>query len=355
MLLPPTVSDRRCALADWLELRALLSERRISSTGDLSNVFDIADEGGRQPDWVDPHTGDVLDEDILDEARTTLYEAAFAELEFRAASLQESYPFRVDSQRMVLHANFSEQLHVGQVAYTFCLVATAIREKKISDLRRLDAEILTLPLHFQVCACVAAGGYFGGAVSSFGFPRPEGDGFLPALRRVYERFGYGEPRATVEPGLPAATKDGGIDVIAWRDHPDKLPGKLYSLGQTASGLNWTQKSVVADVTPFHQTWFTNQPAAHYLPALYIPFFAYQDLEEYPGDVYAQARARKVATHERMFGVIFDRLRIAYHANQCMLQVHEAKREAVDGYDRINAVAQWVNDAVSKVLSQGNRA
>jgi hypothetical protein len=354
MLLPPTANDRRCALADWLELRALLSERRTSSTGDLANVFDIADEGGAQLDSIDPATGQVLDQDILDEPRTTLYEAAFAELEFRAATLRDSYPFTVDSQRMVLYANFSDQLHVGQVAYTFCLVATAIRERKISDASRLDAEVLTLPLHFQVCACIAAGGYFGGAVSSFGFPRPEGDAFLPALRRVYDRFGYGDARSIIEPGLPEATKDAGIDVIAWHDHPDKLPGKLYSLGQTASGLNWKQKSVVGDVQPFHQNWFTNQPAAFYVPALYIPFVTYQDLDEFPGEIYAQARARKVASHERTFGVIFDRLRIAYHANRCM-QVAEVERREVDGHDRMNDVAQWVNDAVSKVLSQGNRA
>ena len=38
----------------------------------------------------------------------------------------------------------------------------------------------------------------------------------------------------VPPGFPSQLKDGGIDVIAWKDFPDKLPGKLYLLGQCAS-------------------------------------------------------------------------------------------------------------------------
>lgn len=353
MLLAPTANDKRTVLADWLELRAILSVRRISSKGDLSNVFDIADDEGSRGEWMDPDTGEMLDQEILEEPKTELFDAVFTELEFRATCLKASYPFTVDSERMTVRANFADDLHWGQVAYTFCLVATAIRHRRISNLAQFEAEVLQLPLMFQVCACLAAGGYFGGAVSSFGFPRVEGDAFLPALKRAYERFGYGNPRGAFEPGLATATKDGGVDVIAWRDHPDRLPSKLYSLGQTASGMDWKQKSVVSDVQPFHGDWFTEAPATYYLPALYIPFLAYQDLEDFPGEVYASARARHVASHERRFGVVFDRIRIAYHAQECM-QAAEERRKTVDGQDKLRDVARWVNEAVAKVMSQGNR-
>ena len=123
---------------------------------------------------------------------------------------------------------------------------------------------------FQVCACLAAGGYTAGEVVSFGFPRPTGTAFLPALRATYERFGAGSVKQSVPPGFPVATKDDGIDVIAWRDHPDRMPGKLYLLGQCASGVDWRTKSVVDRIEPFHG-WFTELPARHYLPSMFIPF------------------------------------------------------------------------------------
>ena len=160
----------------------------------------------------------------------------------------------------------------------------------------LAEEVLALPAHFQVCACLAAGGYFGGAVCSFGFPRATGNAFLPALRDAYARFGHGDVRASILPGQPAATKDGGIDIIAWRDHPDRLPGKLYSLGQCASGKNWKGKPV--EIMPFHTEWFSNVPAVNCLPSLYIPFLVYDDLEEFDDDTYAEARARDPCQCER---------------------------------------------------------
>lgn len=352
MVLPPTINDRRSALADWFELQAILSSRRLSSAGDLTNILDIADDGPNHHDLTDPVTGEPLDQEILEESRSGLFDAAFAELEYRAKCLGDSYPFEVDSSALLLRADFQEgELHFGQVAYTFCLVTTAIREKRLSGLDCLQVEILQLPLHFQVCACVAAGGYFGGAVCSFGFPRAEGDAFLPALRRAYERFGYGDARTIPKPGQAAAAKDGGIDVIAWKDHPDRLPSKLYSLGQSASGSNWLGKSVTQDVQPFHGDWFTDHPAAYYIPALYIPFLTYADLDEYDDETYKNAKATKVASRERRFGLIFDRLRIAHHLNACMAG-GEDRCKSVDGADRLNEVAEWVNLTVQKIMAQG---
>ena len=78
---------------------------------------------------------------------------------------------------------------------------------------------------------LAAGGYTAGEVVSFGFPRPTGTAFLPALRATYERFGAGTVKKSVPPGFPVATKD-DVDRI----------------GQ------------------FHG-WFSEQPARHWLPSM----------------------------------------------------------------------------------------
>ncbi len=355
MLPAPTENDGRSSLADWLELHALLSPRRTSSKGDLLNAFDIADDDRTSRYSHDEVTGEQLDQGILEEPRLALLECVFEELEFRHKCLGESYPFAVDERRQVLRASFKEeQLHAGQVAYTFCLLTTALRERLIAgldDQAKLEHEMALL---FQVCACLAAGGYFGGAVCSFGFPRETGDAFLPALQAAYLRFGHGDVKTAIEQGHPQAVKDSGIDVIAWRDHPDRLPSKLYSLGQCASGKDWKQKPVASEVGQFHGTWFTNWPSQHYVPALYIPFLIHGEVDEPKDESFAVVRKRTVAYHERKFGVIFDRLRIAHHAAAC-LERGEIARQDVDGSARVLDVANWVNRTVQRVLANGEAA
>lgn len=352
MLLAPTANDTRSVVADWLELSALLSGRRLSSKGDLLNVLDIADDDRSSRFSHDEETGERLDQSILEEPRAALLENVFEELTFRRSCIGDSYPFEIDAKRMVVHAQFQqEQPHFGQVAYTFCLLATALREQRIAEIEDRQETDQELALLFQVCACLAAGGYFGGAVCSFGFPRAEGTAFLPALKLAYQRFGHGDVKDEMEAGHPHATKDGGIDVIAWRDHPDKLPGKLYSLGQCASGRNWRHKPVVSEIGQFHGTWFSTPPAVYCVPALYIHFLVHDDLSEPENDSFTRARVRKIAYHERKFGVIFDRLRIAHHVAECM-RPQRTDQEAVDGASRAWDVVQWVNNTVGKILRRG---
>jgi len=355
MLPAPTENDTRSKIADWLELEALFSPRRTSSKGDLVNAFDIADDARGSRYSHDEYTGEQLDQGILEEPRQALLESVFEELDFREACLGDSYPFSVDARRQIVRTAFDEDsVHAGQVAYSFCLLTTALRERMISG---LDAQAETeqeMALLFQVCACLAAGGYFGGAVCSFGFPRETGDAFLPALQAAYRRFGHGDVKPAIEEGHPAATKDGGIDVIAWRDHPDRLPAKLYSLGQCASGRNWKSKPVSSEVGQFHGTWFTTWPSQHYVPALYIPFLIHDEIEEPTYESFSEVRKRTVAFHERKFGVIFDRLRIAHHAAACARR-DEVSLSGVDGSARMVEVANWVNRTVQKVLATEDAA
>lgn len=349
MLLAPTENDTRSALADWLELHALISSRRTSSKGDLLNALDIADDDRAGRFSHDDETGETLDQGILEEPRMALLETVFEELEFRASCLGESYPFQIDAKRLVVRAAFQvDEIHAGQAAYTFCLLTTALRQRVLTGLESLPETEQEMALLFQICACMAAGGYFGGAVCSFGFPRQEGNAFLPALQAAYRRFGHGDVKTQIEAGHPNATKDGGIDVIAWRDHPDRLPAKLYSIGQCASGKNWKQKPVVSEMGQFHGTWFTTRPAEFCVPALYIPFMAHDEIDEPSNESYAVVRVRTVAYHERKFGVIFDRLRIAHHAAACAGRLGDDLAE-VDGAERLSDVAQWVNRTVAKVL------
>ena len=84
-------------------------------------------------------------------------------------------------------------------------------------------------------------------------------------------LGEGNARSELRPGTSTAIKDGGIDIIAWTDNNDKMPGKRYLLGQVASGNDWKDKSVISDIKLFINDCFHSPPALNPIPAMFIPF------------------------------------------------------------------------------------
>ena len=340
---PPGRNDTRSATADWMELQALRSSRRRSTIGDLISVLDIVDDDAARDDAFneDGETADEYDESILETQRNRLIDPVFDELQYRKRVLSDVYPFSVHKNPPSLERVDGVTSASGRVVYLFCLLASAIRENRVQpdDLtRHARHEIANL---FQVCACLAAGGYIAGEVASFGFPRSSGTSFIAALRATYERFGAGVVREPM-PGDPTSMKDDGIDVIAWRDHPDRMPGKLYLLGQCASGSRWQEKSVVDRIHQFHG-WFSIQPAAHCQPSMFIPFTLHRDLPDDPTTTFDKVLANRHLRDERRYGIVFDRFRIAHFAGAC-LQVNQ-DNSLVDGRDRFDDVKTWVEDTL----------
>jgi hypothetical protein len=345
VLTPPSASDTRSALADWMELVTLGSSRGRTTKAGLANVFDIEEDSAAEPATIDEESGETLDQAILEDERSEVINATFEELTYRAETLGPAYPFAVDAGRLLLERVADNPItQPGQVVYLFCLLASAIREKKLHPADQVANSERGIAHAFQICACLAAGGYINGEVTSFGFPRATGDGFLPALRQAFERFGIGQVRSEIPDGLPESLKDGGIDVIAWRDHPDKMPGKLYLLGQCASGQGWKDKSVVEYIEQLHGAWFTETPATYSLPAMFIPFMFHRDLNEERRGPFLNAVKNRFWFDEKRFGIIFDRLRIAFFANSCMTKAqHRGVR--IDGSERFEEVQSWVTEAL----------
>lgn len=319
-----------------------MDARGISTRAALLGILDILEDTAAEPDPVDFETGEILDEAILEGERLQFVDIAFEELEYRQRLLGNSYPFEVNAARQNLSKRTDgEDSHPGQIVYLFCLLVSAIRERTLQPISALSQAEREIADAFQVCACLAAGGYLNGEVSSFGFPRATGTNFLTALRDTFARFGIGRVRTNddIPDGLPTSLKDGGIDVIAWRNHPDGMPGKLYLLGQCASGTHWRDKSILEYIGQLHGSWFTLQPAKHSTPAMFIPFTFHHDLQERDGP-YLEAVKNRLWHEETRFGIIFDRLRIAHFANDCM-SFSEENLQRIDGADRFRQVVNWV--------------
>lgn len=285
----PPIDGEVCDLVDWIEFKALSNEFKIYRLSDLRSLSEEID------DVVDD---DIAYQDNIDEAKL---QEVFSEIELRQTSLADAYPFILNERTHELIAQEATNRTVGGWVYLYCLIISHAKSDEV-----LKESIGLTPQdkrrdHLQVAATFAAGAEFGNAVS-FGFPRPEHKAILAAIKHVFTQY-INEGICADKPkdGYLTDSKDAGIDVIAWKDSLDKLPGKLTMYGQVASGYNWQDKSIINDVEIFHNTFFYDRPGSHWIPAMFIPFCLTRDK--------AKIKTNRMNALTQQFGIIYYRYRL----------------------------------------------
>ncbi|MGU7853227.1 hypothetical protein ACV22X_10805 [Burkholderia orbicola] len=271
---------------DWLEFKVLASEYLTVSIRDLSRIWDTR----RNSEDSDFEEGQSSEEGFLLDI--------FSEIDSRIAQLGRAYPFEYSESGSSLQLKGAP--NEGMYAYIFCLLLS--HTKKGIVLSGVYVPKLTNVVrdYFQVCATIAAAGEVRGHSYSFGFPRPNGTGFLAKLASIYAAFGEGAVVSQVPAGVSLSPKDEQIDVICWRPRRDGAAGKRYILGQVASGENWVDKTIRGGaIKRFHATWF--QPpgiASQATCAMFIPF----SIVPNPGETVAE----KILILSHEYGDIYYR-------------------------------------------------
>jgi len=359
----PDLSAPRARLADWLEVQSLVSASGQVAVSALRSQLRLAGDDRISALEFDAASDDLGEPEITERAADNLEERVSEELHFRAQTVATAYPFEIITsgdgarQRLVQKDSWNES-QSGELFYIFCLLDSAIRDGLISVDATERALVQQIGNIFQICACIAVGGYTNAEVVSFGFPRARGTGFLPALQQAWRRYGSYKIVPQIPYGFDDKLKDGGVDIIAWRHFDDGHAATALMFVQVASGLDWKDKEVAADVRAIRQ-WFTGERFEHFLPAICIPFPLWFDLEEPPSDEtgdplsFADGVLKRFAVREAKFGIIFDRGRIA---RSCALALRAEcrPRSSIDGLDRVPEVTQWVT-AVMAVLAEPRAA
>ncbi len=359
-ILPPDQSSKRARFADWLELIALTSSNKQASIANLQAILRIEVDDRTPVTELDPQAEELGEPEITNRFSEDLEDRIVQELEFRQRLVGEAYPYEIvqgaGSRSVILRctSNFLEAKS-GKLFYTFCLLDSAIREKLIlvpKNERHLVGQIGNI---FQICSCLAVGGYLGVEVVSFGFPRAVGDSFLPALQSVWTRYGSFQVLTSIPHGFDDKLKDGGVDIIAWRHFPDRFAATILMFVQVASGLDWKDKEVTADVRSIKQ-WFNGVRFEHFLPAICIPFPLWFDLDEptlsetgEPVDFYRGVQVRFMY-REGKFGVIFDRGRIARSAAVGFAS-SGSEQSSIDGCLLVDDVIRWIGTVLSNLAEK----
>lgn len=360
----PDLNSRRAHLADWLEVQALASAGGQATVSSLRTQLRLLSDDRASARDFDLDSDDMGEPEVTERAADDLEERVSEELLFRAQTVGTAYPFEIITsddgirQRLRRKTSWNESTS-GELFYIFCLLDSAIRDGMVSVELAERALVHRIGNMFQICSCIAVGGYTNGEVVSFGFPRATGTAFLPALQQVWHRYGSYEIRQSMDHGFDDKLKDGGVDIVAWRHFDDRHAATALMFVQVASGLDWKDKEVAADVRSIRQ-WFIGERFEHFLPAICIPFPLWFDLDEPPSDEVGNALpfsdgvVRRFAVREAKFGVIFDRGRIA---RSCALALRAecGPRAGIDGIDRLPEVAQWVNDVMAVLAEQRSAA
>ena len=338
---PPLPQDTRSRLADWLELETLVRPRGVATRSDVLRLYDFIEDDGHDLE-LDELTGEELEAEILEHGRAECADEVLAEIGHRVQVLGADYPFDFDLERQQWRLSLASptqdvRIHAARTCYLFCLLTSTVRDGRISG----NTAGIQQPManHFQAVATDAAAGVLNGQAISFGFPRPSGLGFRPALADASRKMRLGTPLENPPLHSNGQEKDAGIDVIAWRDFRDGRPSKLVLLGQVASGYNWKEKSVKNDTYRFFD-WFSQRPAEHYIPSIFIPFPLHHECEAQAGVAFEDVAVANAYHFERGFGVIVDRLRIVETAAARLAEAYDGTSDST-----LSSLEAWMGEVL----------
>ena len=303
--------------ADYLELTAFFAKNSIALVSDLADQTEI----GAADDHAD------LDEEMQSgKNEEDLISRTVTRIENRCETLGASaYPFDLDERGEILICNLDRN-SLGHAAYILSLVLSNLRAvSPILDgslLHPNSQEVDQLRKFFQYFATAALASEIHGRAWSFGFPRPDGSGFIQKLTEIWERLGDG--RVSKKDWAPTSPKDDQIDVFAARLHPDGLPGFLLAVAQVATGRNADQKSLKGYPGSFKRQWFDLEPVTEFLPYMIVPFALSKD---------------KCFRWVSNMGNVLHRLRVPRRVADAAELVKAG--EMIEGYDRLAEAVQWI--------------
>lgn len=247
--------------ADYLELKAVLSEDKFSLSQDIVDAMELSSDF------------DFEDVTTEIEERERVVTDTVGRMQSRKDILQTSYPFNLDAHGETI--SFApEQLNVAHTAYLVSLLLSNLRavSQLLNDYDKYPSEsdVRALREYFQYIATAAIAGEIGGRAWSFGFPRPDHSGFLEKLTEIWSILKDG--RIEPDESAPTSPKDDGVDVFGCQEPKDGLPGFLLVAAQVATGKNWQEKSILYQINDrFTSRWFGRQPATKMIAYHVIPF------------------------------------------------------------------------------------
>lgn len=218
---------------------------------------------------------------------------AYTEIEQRLISCGNTlgYPFEIETPENSLRMDFSESCN-RHVVYQYLLLITRLGmggNYRFSNISGTD-------LFEELCAQIAKS-YLGNRAESFVFGTGSGGSFRDKITDLTRRVGEG---AGAKDNISSTTKDGKLDVVAWKPFSDQNSGKLILFAQCKTGTGYRHSVTQLQPDGFCQKYIRQQPAV-------LPVRAFFVSEALPRTgTTSQVEWDDLATDA---GLLFDRCRI----------------------------------------------
>lgn len=274
----PSRSDPNL-LADWMELRAIVADDSSSSRGDLESAV-------RTNPTLAPGESDAI------------VASVFGILRDRAVHAGPGYAFSTSGAQLRLKGDAWR----NRTGYLICLCLSWFGEKQVRADETKPARL------FEALAAEAAGRFVGGTAVRFGSPRKElPTSFRLAVDELCMKYLGGEGNGSNPAEAIHWSKDGGLDVVAWREPGDGKFGKVILFGACASGRNWNAKTGELNIQSWVNKYVRRPPAGAVIKAFFVPHVL-------PSEPQWSSLSWDA-------GILFDRCRIARWAPRLASSLH----------------------------------
>lgn len=312
-------------LADWFELVALKEG--------IIRFEDYLDEA----EACDTPSEDI---DLEERAQENTFDKVLEEIRRRKQWLGPAYPFSIKDGGYSLC--LATELSPGMDSYLLCLWLSVVDSEIIQDgYAKINKNEQTL---FQWCSTIAAASFLGEYGFSFGFPRVSGGNILKGLSDLHKSgFPEGEPCVRFADWMNTAAKDDEVDVIAWRQTNDTLPGVACLFGQAASGGNWRGKHLSeGKLRSFQSKWYEHTPATTPIRALFIPFCPWPEIMDQSLTDYR----KRLSVETMTYGIMFTRYRLPFYVEKHLNE--QLGQTNLDNGKIIEALMQWRLDIINRL-------
>lgn len=230
-------------LADFAELLAI-QQGTVSVREILAYLGKVSEN--------DPNEG-VDDEDDLN---AQLLDDVFIEMDRRAKSCADGYPFHLDLRGTVLrHIGTDESARAD--VYRYLLLSTRLNMTKDKVQDGVDGTCLLEELAALVMRCYL--GYE--RARSLVFGTSVGGGFAEKVNQLCSELGEGGKFDSIDPA-PVNANDDKLDAVAWIPFRDQRAGKIIIFCQCKTGTNWKDQTTQLQPNAFIQRWTSSRAFIH---------------------------------------------------------------------------------------------
>ena len=322
---PNIPSERASAheIADFVELSAWRdrSASIVSISRDIARIAEIDYSSGVPEDDEEGVMGQKLHD-------------AYFEIEKRLISCGKTrgYPFKVENPESTLRMHFRDSCN-QHIVYQYLLLVTRLSK---GGNHRFES-ISGADLFEELCAQIARS-YLGNRAESLVFGTASGGSFRGKVLDLTQRIGEGRG---AKKEISSSTRDGKLDVVAWKPFADQIDGKLILFAQCKTGTGYRDSVTQLRPQEFCQKYMLKQPAV-------IPMRAFFVSEALPRTG-ARNRVKwyEMATDS---GLFFDRCRIIDYCESLESNTVERIRKWTDA-----AAGKFLHHRLIKNMHEGTHS